>query len=57
MTPILTIQSEILKFLDEWKEFVWDLDMVENFGPDKKYRDRGGKFHKEDIAEYASSVE
>ncbi len=57
MTPILTIQSEILKFLDEWKDFVWDLDMVENFGPDKKYRDRGGKFHKEDRAEYASSVE
>ena len=57
MTPILTIQSEILKFLDEWKEFVWELDLETNFGPGKKYTDKGGKFFKEERSEYAASVE
>ena len=46
-----------MTYLDEWKEFVWSLDLEENFGPDKKYKARGGKFYKEGRAEYASSVE
>lgn len=57
MTPIYQIQSEILTYLDEWKEFVWSLDLEENFGPDKKYKARGGKFFKEGRSEYACSVE
>ena len=56
MTPIYQIQSEILTYLDEWKEFVWSLDLEENFGPDKKYKARGGKFYKEGRAEYALSL-
>jgi hypothetical protein len=36
MTPIYQIQSEILTYLDEWKEFIWGLDLVNTFGRDKK---------------------
>lgn len=59
MTPIYQIQSEILKYLDEWKDFVWSLDLENTFGPepDKPYRARGGKFFKENRAEYACSTE
>ena len=59
MTPIFQIQSEILKYLDEWKDFVWDLDLPNNFGPEpgKTFKARGGKFFRENRAEYASSVE
>ena len=57
MTPVYQIQSEILTYLDEWKDFIWSLDLAENFGEDKKYKARGGKFFKEKRAAYASSVE
>jgi hypothetical protein len=57
MTPVYQIQSEILTYLDEWKDFIWSLNLAENFGENKKYKARGAKFFKEKRAEYASSVE
>ena len=36
MTPIYQIQSEILTYLNEWQEFIWGLDLHNNFGKDKK---------------------
>ena len=50
MTPIYEIQSEILTLLNEWKEFVWGLDMA-------RLMKRRGKFFREDRSEFATSVE
>ena len=50
MTPIYEIESEILALLDEWKDFVWGLDM-------SRLMKRRGKFFREDRAEYAASIE
>ena len=50
MTPIYEIESEILTLLNEWKDFVWGLDM-------SRLMKRRGKFFREDRAEYAASIE
>ena len=50
MTPVYEIQSEILTLLDEWKDFVWGLDM-------SKLMTRKGKFFRENRSKYATSVE
>jgi len=57
MTPIYEIQSEILTYLNEWKDFVWELDLEKNFGPEGIYKDKGGKFFRENRSEYATSIE
>ena len=50
MTPIYEIQSDVLKLLDEWKDFVWSLDM-------EKLQTRKGKFFKEDRSKFSTSIE
>jgi len=50
MTPVYGIQSEILKLLDEWKTFVWGLDM-------SQLMKRKGKFFRENRSLYATSIE
>ena len=50
MTPIYQIESEILNLLDEWKNFVWGLDMT-------RLMKRRGKFFRENRSEYACSIE
>ena len=43
--------------LDEWKDFIWSLNLEETFGPNKTYKDKGGKFFKENRSKYATSIE
>lgn len=59
MTPIYEIQSEILTYLNEWSDFVWSLNLEENFGfgKENKFEAKGGKFFKEKRSEYSCSPE
>ena len=50
MTPIYEIQSDLLTLLDEWKDFIWSLDM-------SKIMTRKGKFFRENRSKYATSIE
>lgn len=46
-----------MTYLDEWKDFIWSLNLEETFGPNKTYKDKGGKFFKENRSKYATSIE
>ena len=52
MTPLYTIQPDIMALLTEWKEYVWGLDIEYFLG-----RKHGGKFFRENRSKYATSME